>query len=140
MSAYKYNAEHYHDPTANIALSKMDREDAVAKYTSMVFVSSPFAGDVKTNVRNARKYARFTMKQGMIPVPPHLLFPQILNDNNPSERALGMRFGMALLRHCDELWVFGDRLSPGMSAELEAAKRMRKRIRYFNSDCKEVSL
>ena len=39
---------------------------------------------------------------------------------------------------CEEVWVFGDVISEGMEAEIEKAKRMRKKIRYFTEDLVEV--
>lgn len=65
-----------------------------------------------------------------MPVASHLLYPQILNDNNPEERELGLLFGLSLLAVCDEVWVFGT-VSPGVAQEIEEAKRLKKQIRYF---------
>lgn len=65
-----------------------------------------------------------------MPIASHLLYPQILNDNNPAERELGLSFGLALLQMCDEVWVFG-KVSKGMTSEIEEAKRLKKQIRYF---------
>ena len=42
-----------------------------------------YAGDVTANVENARRYSRFAVDAGYIPIAPHLLFPQFLNDDNP---------------------------------------------------------
>ena len=44
--------------------------------------------------------------------------------------SLGLLFGLALLRMCDEVWVFGA-ISPGVAQEIEEAKRLKKQIRYF---------
>lgn len=44
-----------------------------------------------------------------------------------------------LLGKCDELWVFGDRISEGMAVEIEIAKKRRQPIRYFSSNLEEVS-
>ena len=38
-----------------------------------------------------------------------------------------------------ELWVFGETISRGMSIEIAKAKRKDKTIRFFTTDCKEVS-
>ena len=38
---------------------------------------------------------------------------------------------------CEEVWVFGERISEGMAEELERAKKMRKKIRYFTDDLQE---
>ena len=72
------------------------------------------------------------------PVQP-LLFPQFLDDNNSKERELGLFFGNALLSKCVEMWVFGDRISNGMEAEIKRATWKGHRIRYFSETCEEVT-
>ena len=36
----------------------------------------------------------------MIPFAPHLLYPQVLDDGDPDERALGLFFGLVWLGRC----------------------------------------
>ena len=91
------------------------------------------------NVENARRYSRFAVDKGYIPIAPHLLFPQFLCDDNPKERQLGLFFGNALMSKCSEAWVFGDRISTGMEAEIRRAKWKNYRLRYFTAACKEVT-
>lgn len=74
----------------------------------------------------------------IIPIAPHLLFPQFLDDNKPKERELGLFFGNAILSKCAEMWVFGDRISEGMEAEIKRATWKGHRIRYFSETCEEV--
>ena len=45
---------------------------------------------------------------------------------------------MTLLGLCDELWVFGDRISKGMAAEIEYAKKAYIPVRYFALVPREV--
>ena len=58
----------------------------------------------------------------------------MLNDNNPEEREVGTLYGLSLLAICDEIWCFGDKLSPGMEQEIKEAKRLKKRIKYFSKE------
>ena len=106
----------------------------------MVYVCSPFSGDVSGNIANARKYSRFAVEQGYIPLATHLLFSQFLNDNDLTERELGLHFGNVLMSHCTEVWVVGESISAGMDAEIRRARRKNYRLRYFGSDLKEVSI
>ena len=76
-------------------------------------------------------YSRFAVEQGYIPIAPHLLFPQFLNDADPKERQLGLFFGNALMSKCSEVWVFGSRISAGMESEIERAKWQHYHLRYF---------
>jgi hypothetical protein len=151
MSTYR-NAEHYYDPTAGAALASINRKErsdrrkqirkanAQRRRQPLVYICSPYAGDVEENVRNARRYSRFAVDKGAIPVTPHLLYPQFLNDANSADRAIGINCGNALLDQCSELWVFGNRISVGMDAEIRRAKaRTDIRIRRFTEECEEVT-
>ena len=140
MSINRYNSEGYPDPTTYGALSNIEKETKAARvYGPMVYVCSQFSGDVSGNIANARKYSRFAVEHGYIPIAPHLLFPQFLNDNDLRSRELGLHFGNVLMNHCTEVWVFGESISSGMDAEIRRAKRKKYRLRYFGSDLKEVS-
>ena len=95
-----------------------------------VYVASRYAGNVEANVKAATRYCRLVIDRGYMPIASHLLYPQILHDDDPAERELGMLFGLALLRDCDEVWVFGE-VSPGVAREIEEAKQLHKRIRLM---------
>ena len=109
------------------------------KYRPLVYVASAYSGDVTTNTEKAKQYCRFAMEQGQIPLAPHLMFPQFMNDDDSAERELAIFMDVILLGKCDELWVFGDSISEGMSVEIDVAKKRRQPIRYFNSNMEEVS-
>lgn len=135
------NHEGYPDPTPYGTLSHIEQEVKAARtYRLMIYICSPFSGDVSGNIVNARRYSRFAVEQGYIPIAPHLLFPQFLDDTDITERELGLHFGNVLMRHCSEVWVFGAEISDGMVFEIEKARRQRKTIRYFTEDLKEVTL
>lgn len=61
------------------------------------------------------------MKQGFLPIAPHLYFPQFLDENYEQERTLGIEAGIELMQYCDEMWVYGE-LADGMKKEIEAWK------------------
>jgi len=139
MSISKLNAERYSDPTAYEALSAIEKEEkALRAFRPIVYICSPYAGDVEKNVEAAQKYSRFAVDKGYIPIAPHLLFPQFLNDRNPKERQLGLFFGNAIMSKCSEVWVFGSRISAGMEDEIKRARWKNYRLRYFTEDCEEV--
>lgn len=140
MSINKFNSEGYYDPTAYEALTTVVQEEKAAKaFRPLVYICSPYSGDVESNIKSARRYSRFAVEMGYIPFTPHLLYPQFLDDDNSAERSLGLLFGNVLMSKCAEVWVFGSYISPGMNAEIERAKRKKYTIRYFSDDCKEVS-
>ena len=131
------NSEGYADPTAGSAMSQIMKEYRqkqkkryADKNRRKIYVASKYAGDVDANVTAAITYCRRVIDEGHMPVASHLLYPQILNDNIPEERELGMLFGLALLAACDEVWVFGE-LSPGVVREIEEARRLNKRLKFM---------
>lgn len=141
MGISRYNSEGYPDPTTYGALSNIQKEEKAAKkaYRPLVYICSPFAGDVENNVNMARVYSRFAVRNACIPIAPHLLFPQFVDDSIPAERAIGMFMGMVLLGKCDQIWVFGSRVSAGMAAEIEKAEKKKMPVRYFTEKLEEVS-
>ncbi len=139
MSIDKRNIEGYPDPTAYEALSLIEKEErALRAFRPIVYICSPYAGDIEKNVKVARDYCRFAVDKGFIPVAPHLLFPQFLDDNDPKERQLGLFFGNALMSKCAEVWVFGSTISAGMETEIKRAKWKDYRLRYFTENLEEV--
>ena len=139
MSIKKFNSEGYYDPTTYEAMTAVEKEEmALRAFRPIVYICSPYAGVVSENIENARKYSRFAVDNGYIPIAPHLLFPQFLNDDNPKERQLGLFFGNALMSKCSEVWVFGRRISSGMAAEIYKAETRGMPIRYFTEEMEEV--
>lgn len=95
----------------------------------LIFVCSPYRGDVNAHVKCARRHCRYVVKQGGIPFAPHLLFTQFLDDSKASERRKGMLMGAEMLKLCDELWVFGEP-SAGMQTEIDLAKCLGIPVRW----------
>jgi len=100
-----------------------------------VYICSPLRGDVEGNIKKAVEYSRFAYTKGKVPLAPHVIFTTFLDDTNENERKAGIKMGLKLLDVCDELWVFGDRVSEGMVAEIEKAKKLGLKIRKFNGRC-----
>ena len=100
--------------------------------TKIVYICSPFSGDVARNTEKARNYCKYAVSKGVTPIAPHLLFPQFLDDNCPVEREKGLAFGLALLEKVDELWVFGTYISEGMHREIEKANGDGVPIKYID--------
>lgn len=148
MKISKYNSEGYHDPTTYEAFMNIEKErraasverlqQRVSGYRPLVYICSPYAGDVEINAQRARDYCRFAVRQRCIPIAPHLLFPQFLNDGDAHERELGLFMGNVLLTKCVEVWVFGGTISSGMEREIARAEARCMPVRYFTTDCQEV--
>ena len=140
MSVDIRNSEGYLDPTPYQAFLEIEHDEhrALRAFRPIVYICSPYAGDVERNVAAARKYSRFAMERGYIPIAPHLLFPQFMDDSNPTERELGLFFGNAVMSKCSEVWVFGKTVSPGMVAEIKRARWKNYRLRYFTEEWDSV--
>ncbi len=135
------NIEGYFDPTAGQAMSQVMLDYKWSRWyryadknRRKVYVASRYAGDIEGNVDAAIRYCQYAIREGYMPIASHLMYPQILSDTNPQERELGLRFGLALLALCDEVWVFGAP-SYGMMKEIDEARRLCKKIRYFREGC-----
>lgn len=140
MGVNMRNSEGYYDPTAFEALSNIEREAKAARaYRPLVYICSPLSGAVELNQENARRYCRFAVESGYIPLAPHIYFTQFMDDRIAKERELALFMDIVLLSKCSELWVFGDTISKGMAIEIEKAKRKGQPIRYFTNELKEVT-
>lgn len=132
------------------------------KKNKIVYVCSPLRGDMERNIVRANYFSRFVFEKGCIPIAPHVIFTQFLDDAKPKERKRGIEMGIALLKLCDELWVFSPTISegatreadlpsgqsvakagsklclrPGQKTEIEAARKRGLPTRYFSEDMEE---
>lgn len=99
-----------------------------------VFICSAFRGDVEENIRKAREYCRWAaMECGAVPIAPHLLFPQFLDDNDPEQRGLGIEMGLELLAGCRRLFYFGD-VTEGMAKEIARAHALGIPVEYVPAE------
>lgn len=143
------NSEGYPDPTSGEALGNIAHQERAEKRAAMkqekkylpkIYICSPFAGDTQRNIKEARRYCAFAVSQGYIPYASHLFFPQFMSDDDSAQRELGLFMGLVYLDGCKECWVFGDKVSSGMAAEIERAKKRGITLRYFTEQCEEVSV
>ena len=98
MGVSRFNSEGYYDPTPHEAVSNIDKE--AKKWRPLVYVCSPYAGDVRNNTENARRYCRFAVDAGAIPLAPHLLLPQFLSEETERELATAPSVFSAGARKC----------------------------------------
>ena len=79
-----YNSEGYKDPVVYEALTRVEAEEraarAAAAYRPLVYICSPYAGDIEKNTYRARAFSRFAVEKKYIPIAPHLLCPQYLDE------------------------------------------------------------
>ena len=115
-----------------MALCAINSKEPQAPPTrSVVYIASPYKGDMKRNLRKAAKYTAAAIKQGKIPIAPHLFYSAVLDDTDAQERETGMSIGIDLLTICNELWAFGTP-SEGMAKEIETAKQLNIPVIYYS--------
>ncbi|MBG9319427.1 DUF7768 domain-containing protein [Corynebacterium belfantii] len=131
------NSHGYADPTSYRVLKQLQQTESMSR--PLTYMCSPYSGDVRANTALARQFCGFAISCGQIPLAPHLLFPQFMNDHDPDERELAMAFNRVLLSRCDAVWVYTGRVSKGMRAEIEWARQLELPTRYFNADFQEVT-
>lgn len=130
------NPHGYLDPTACKALKHVQR--AEFGYRPLTYICSPYAGDVEANVAIARRFCRKAVDRRVIPIAPHLLFPQFMAE--PEELDLAMFMGRVLLSKCEAIWVYTEHVTAGMRLEIEWAQAMDLPAVCFDSHFEEVAL
>ena len=135
MGVSRFNSEGYYDPTPHDAIASLNKEGRPWK--PLVYIASPFAGDEGRNTENAIRYCRFAVDSGAIPWAPHLFLPRFMSE--PEERDEAMFMDMVFLGKCEQLWVFGNRITDGMAVEIRKARKRGIPVRYFTDDCKETT-
>ncbi|MDE2021997.1 MAG: hypothetical protein KGI71_03790 [Patescibacteria group bacterium] len=90
-----------------------------------VFVAHPIGGDIANNIKKVLKICAEIHTDEIIPVAPYIVSLQYLRDEVVADRKLGMEANHECFRrkYVDELWLFGDRISEGMTGEARLAKK-----------------
>lgn len=103
----------------------------------VVYICSPLHGDIERNIEKAKLYCEAAIINHIIPIAPHVYLTQFLNDENPDERMVGIEMGIELLKKCDELWVFGNKITEGMDLKIKIAKQLKIPIIVFGEGAAE---
>jgi hypothetical protein len=96
-----------------------------------VIIESPYAGDVKENLKYARECVRDSLMRGESPIASHLLYTQegILNDEIKEERTFGINAGLSWLEVADVHVFYIDKgMSEGMKIAMDRSMTMGKSI------------
>ena len=101
----------------------------INKKKDLVYICSPLSADtiegVRLNMLKAREQMEVVSEiYNCRAIAPHAILPEYLDDHNPEERALGLKFGLDLLKICKLMVVCGDVISDGMRREIEVAKEL----------------
>lgn len=89
-----------------------------------VIIESPFRG-MPDAIGYAHRAMADCLFRGEAPFASHLIYPQILDDNDPDQRELGIETGLAWQEVADAVVVYGDHgMSEGMHAGVMNARRL----------------
>ena len=95
----------------------------------IIYIAHPIGGDVENNLASLRRIIRSinANEPHTVPFCPYYADVVSLNDNDPAQRARGLRNDMAILSRVgmvDELRLYGDTISEGMRQEIDQAYYM----------------
>lgn len=90
-----------------------------------IYLCHPIAGDVEANVAEVERIYNALWKRGGLqyPVAPYLLSLKngTDDDSDPHSRARGLQIDSDMVKRCDEVWLFGPKISSGMWQEVAVA-------------------
>jgi hypothetical protein len=98
-----------------------------------VIIESPYAGDVERNLEYGRACLRDSLMRGESPIASHMLYTQsgVLDDDNPTERILGIEAGLAWGEVSDGTVVYNDYgISIGMLYGINRAHALGKPVEF----------
>ena len=99
----------------------------------VVYVCHPYAQeDPGENANLVRGICRELVTEGALPIGPHIYLPQLVDDI--AQRELALSLCLQLVTFCDELRVYGDRISDGMRREIEFANENRIAVKHMNAE------
>ena len=98
---------------------------------SKVILETPYAGDVERNKKYARDCLLDSLKRGEYPLASHLLYTQVLDDNIPEERNLGIEAGLAWSKDANYTVCYTDYgISTSMKYGITRAESNGKKVLY----------
>lgn len=109
--------------------------DKGAKLMTLVFICHPWRGNVE-NEENTKMIVKdlALVDNGIIPISTGIMYNAMLDDNNPHERKVGIRCGLAVLARCDEMWMYSQNgISEGMREEFHFCEKNNIKVYTFDS-------
>lgn len=115
----------YRSPDDAAELRRRLREVQDDQGMMRIYICSMYGsrGNIETNLELAKMYCMNVIEGGNIPICPHVFLSPVLRDDIPSQRAAGLRIGLAMLEDCDVLLICSG-ISEGMKEEIKKAWRM----------------
>lgn len=101
----------------------------VSNYFSPVILESPFAGKTPEIFDAHRQYLDRALADCLIrneaPFASHAIYPRVLDDNRPAQRAAGIAAGHSWMKLASRVVVYTDYgVSSGMKSSIKLAERL----------------
>ena len=109
-------------------LSHRMRQASPVGRLKRIYVCHPFSDGPAANIGRVHRISRALIAEGVLPIASHLYLPQLVDEATQRERALNLC--VELLGTCDEVRVFGGRITSGMERELQYAARHGIPVRF----------
>lgn len=94
----------------------------------IAYIAHPISGDIEGNLERIAAICRnINLEEPeVVPFAPYYLDCIALDDNNPEERARGIKNDTELLKRgfVDEVRLYGNKISNGMLAEIKLAEEL----------------
>jgi len=111
------------------------------KKEKVVYIAHPVSGDVKGNIDRVLQICReiHTESKYIVPSAPYIATLLYLDDDKADERELGIKANKLLFERggFQELWLCGNRISPGMRQEVEWCTKLNIPIICYSKELTE---
>lgn len=104
-------------------------------------LNAPTGEGIRENMLKAREYMRVIEDSfsGVKCYAPHAWLPEMLDDNDETERTLALNFGQEILSICDAVFICGNRISAGMAAEIKSAIALNIDVVAFGTSATNIA-
>lgn len=102
----------------------------------IAYIAHPVGGDVENNLTLIREIVlKINLEEeDVVPFVPYYSDVVSMDDSNPEQRARGIKNNIHLLQFCDELRLYGDRISEGMCLEIAKAIELGIPIKIYSDN------
>jgi hypothetical protein len=101
-----------------------------ARTMKVIYLAAPLGAgpDREQNRANAARWVAWATRAHAVAVIADWIILAGELAETPANRALGIASDLALVERCDEVWLVGGRISPGMEIEAAEARRLGKPV------------